>query len=154
MKTLWSILLAGAASLAMRAGVSAAETPEDATARIDFIKKQLVEAGWSSDQAAVILEQGPRWFPGQSADQIWRQRTTEQKSLVVVHADGGIELHGRVLSRDNFRVRMKGLAQTNPDYTVVLRGDENTPFQRIAEVLAVCQGAGVRNFALPASKSE
>ena len=44
---------------------------------------------------------------------------------------------------------MKTLADLNPEYAIILRGDENVPYKYVARVLGVCNGAGIMNVALP-----
>jgi len=49
---------------------------------------------------------------------------------------------------------MSTLAKINPDYAIILRGDENVPYKFVAKVLDVCRGAGIWNVAFPVSRSE
>ena len=50
--------------------------------------------------------------------------------------------------------RMATLAKINPDYAIILRGDENVPYKYVARVLGVCNGAGIWNVALPVNQPE
>jgi biopolymer transport protein ExbD len=76
------------------------------------------------------------------------------QTVVNIRADGGIVMNAKEISLDDFRDRVTALAKINPDYSIILRGDENTPYKNIARVLDVCHGAGIWNYALPVTKPE
>jgi len=76
------------------------------------------------------------------------------QTVVNIRADGTIVMNAKEISIEDFRDRVTALAQVNPDYSIILRGDENTPYRNIARVLDVCHGAGIWNYALPVSKPE
>jgi|GEM_PF-3950902 len=76
------------------------------------------------------------------------------KSAVQVHANGTLVMNSKEISLEVFRERVTALAKLNPDYAIILRGDDTTPYQYIARVLKTCNDAGIWNLALPVSKSE
>lgn len=76
------------------------------------------------------------------------------QTVVNVRADGTIVMNTKDITLEEFSEKVTALAKINPDYSIILRGDENTPYKYIAKVLDVCHGAGIWNYALPVSKSE
>ena len=44
--------------------------------------------------------------------------------------------------------RFSRVIQTNPDIEIIVRGDQNTSYQSIAELLSVLQSNGANNFSL------
>ncbi len=76
------------------------------------------------------------------------------QTVVNIRADGTIVMNAKEYPIDEFRDRMTELAGKNPDYSIILRGDENTPYKHIARVLDICHGAGIWNYSLPVSKPE
>ena len=78
----------------------------------------------------------------------------ENQTVVNIRANGQIVIHAREISEEDFRVRMAALAKLNPRYCIIVRGDENTPYQQITRVLELCLKAGLQDIALPAPKPE
>jgi biopolymer transport protein ExbD len=76
------------------------------------------------------------------------------QTVVNVRSDGTIVMNTKEISVEQFTEKVTALAQINPDYSIILRGDENTPYKFIARVLDICHGAGIWNYALPVSKPE
>ena len=59
-------------------------------------------------------------------------------------ADGEIIVSGRTISTDDLRVLIHEAVAANPDQKVTVRGDRNTPYANIINVLDVCKGAGLQ----------
>ncbi len=76
------------------------------------------------------------------------------QSVVNIKADGTIIMSAKDVSYDEFQTRMQDAARVNADYSIIIRGDKATPYEYIAKVLDICNGAGIWNIALPVSKSE
>ncbi|MCH8270234.1 MAG: biopolymer transporter ExbD [Planctomycetes bacterium] len=64
--------------------------------------------------------------------------------IINVGADGEIIVSGRTISADDLRVLIHEAVAANPDQKVTVRGDRNTPYANIINVLDVCKGAGLQ----------
>lgn len=71
------------------------------------------------------------------------------QTVLNLKEDGTMVMNTRPITFEELFDRMKALAQLNPDYAIILRGDENVPYKYVARVLGVCNGAGIWNVALP-----
>ncbi|MEK0451345.1 MAG: Biopolymer transport protein ExbD/TolR [Verrucomicrobiota bacterium] len=76
------------------------------------------------------------------------------QSVVNIRADGTIVMSAKEISYEDFQSRMNDAARVNPDYSIIIRGDKATPYEYVAKVLDICNGAGIWNIALPVAKSE
>lgn len=76
------------------------------------------------------------------------------QSVLNLKADGTMVMNTKPITYEDLGERMRALAEINPEYAIILRGDENVPFKYIARVLGVCNGAGISNVALPVSQPE
>ena len=83
-------------------------------------------------------------------------RSASRLALLVVNikADGEIVMSAKTVTYEDFQTRMQDAARSNPDYSIIIRGDKATPYEFIAKVLDICNGAGIWNIALPVSKAE
>ena len=64
--------------------------------------------------------------------------------IINVGAEGEIIVSGRTISADDLRVLIHEAVAANPDQKVTVRGDRNTPYANIINVLDVCKGAGLQ----------
>ena len=64
--------------------------------------------------------------------------------IINVGADGEIIVSGRTISADDLRVLIHEAVAANPDQKVTVRGDRNTLYANIINVLDVCKGAGLQ----------
>ncbi|MEI7820501.1 MAG: biopolymer transporter ExbD [Verrucomicrobiota bacterium] len=71
------------------------------------------------------------------------------QTVLNLKEDGTMVMNTKPINFDELAVKMKALADLNPDYAIILRGDENVPYKYVARVLGVCNGAGIWNVALP-----
>ncbi len=64
--------------------------------------------------------------------------------IVNVHADGSIEVAGRMVSREDLADMIRSAVSGNPEQKVSVRGDRNASYAAVAAVLDTCKGAGVQ----------
>ena len=64
--------------------------------------------------------------------------------IINVHADGAIEVAGKVISDEDLSAMIRSAVNGNPDQKVSVRGDRNASYASIAAVLDTCKGAGVQ----------
>ncbi len=64
--------------------------------------------------------------------------------IINVGAEGEIVVSGRTISADDLRVLVQEAVPANPDQKVTVRGDRDTPYANIINVLDVCKGAGLQ----------
>ncbi len=76
------------------------------------------------------------------------------QTVLNVNADGSMVMNTKPISYDELAAKMSALAEINPDYAIILRGDENVPYKFIARILGVCNGAGIWNVALPVNQPD
>jgi biopolymer transport protein ExbD len=76
------------------------------------------------------------------------------QTVLNLKADGSMVMNTKPVSYDELGDKMAILAKINPDYAIILRGDENVPYKYVARVLDVCRGAGIWNVAFPVSRPE
>jgi biopolymer transport protein ExbD len=76
------------------------------------------------------------------------------QTVVNVRSDGTLVMNAHEITPDEFREKVTALAKINPDYSIILRGDENTPYKFIARVMDICNGAGIWNLSMPVSQPE
>ena len=76
------------------------------------------------------------------------------QTVLNVNADGSMVMNTKPITFEELGDRMATLAKINPDYAIILRGDENVPYKYVARILGVCNGAGIWNVALPVNQPE
>ena len=76
------------------------------------------------------------------------------QTVLNLKADGSMVMNTKPVTYEELGQKMLTLAQINPDYAIILRGDENVAYKYVAKVLDVCRGAGIWNVAFPVSKPE
>jgi biopolymer transport protein ExbD len=76
------------------------------------------------------------------------------QTVLNLKADGTLVMNTKPVSYEELGDKMAALAQINPDYAIILRGDENVAYKYVARVLDVCRGAGIWNVAFPVSRAE
>ena len=76
--------------------------------------------------------------------------------IVNVRQDGSISVWGKNKTHTQLRQTLSAIAQQHENQPIRVRGDANTSFQRIVEVIDTCQKAGIWNisFATERPKAE
>ena len=76
------------------------------------------------------------------------------QTVLNLKEDGTMVMNTKPITFVDLSRRMADLAAINPDYAIILRGDENVPYKYVARVLGVCNGAGIWNVALPVNNPQ
>jgi len=74
--------------------------------------------------------------------------------ILNVRADGSIVMNRRTYTPEELQAALARIAEMYPDQAVVLRGDENTDYRFIVDVLDICRSANIWNVAFATSKPE
>ena len=75
-------------------------------------------------------------------------RPPPQPRTVVVFADGHVELDSRTVTLDELKGSLAAQQQTDPNTSVVVRGDASCEFQHIASAMAACRDAGISELGI------
>jgi biopolymer transport protein ExbD len=95
---------------------------------------------WDEDQFAVRVPEVSDAAPLTSAP--------EDLSLSII-APGKIEVAGTLHTLDSLTNTLKDARARYADQGVLVRGDAHLSYQDLADVLAACEAAGIRNVRLP-----
>jgi len=74
--------------------------------------------------------------------------------ILNVKADGEVVLNRRTLNREELKGTLEKIASLYPDQAVILRGDIDTRYEDIVDVLDVCRSADIWNVAFATSKPQ
>ncbi|HEX5104474.1 MAG TPA: biopolymer transporter ExbD [Pirellulaceae bacterium] len=73
---------------------------------------------------------------------------TPDKRNINVYRDGRIELDSQSVSLEQLTAALASAHQEYSDLGVVVRGDQQTPFQNVASVLTACRQAGITEMGI------
>ena len=76
------------------------------------------------------------------------------QTVLNIRADGAVVWNRDVVPQPELLRRLKGLAADFPDFAIIVRGDERTPYRFIVNVLDVCREANIWNVAFATGKVE
>ncbi|MFM8364654.1 MAG: ExbD/TolR family protein [Verrucomicrobiota bacterium] len=74
--------------------------------------------------------------------------------ILNVKADGTVVMNRRSLDSNALKEALAKIASLYPDQAVILRGDENTDYRHVVEVLDICRRANIWNVAFATSRPE
>lgn len=74
-----------------------------------------------------------------------KQRENLEK-IINIHADGRVVIDQQVLSLDEIEQKMGLLARVNKNQPIRLRGDKQTDYVHIVDIINRCSKAGIWNF--------
>jgi len=74
------------------------------------------------------------------------------QTVLNVKQDGKVVWNRKEVSLEELQPRLKDLARINPDYAIILRGDERASYKAIVSVLDICRDAGIWNVAFATDK--
>jgi biopolymer transport protein TolR len=73
---------------------------------------------------------------------------SHEQIVLVVRADGEVQLDGTPIPVDELVERLIPLFSTNPDRSVHVRADQIVPYGRVAEVMAAVQKSGAKKVGM------
>lgn len=76
------------------------------------------------------------------------------QTVLNVKRDGSVVWNQKPVPRAELVARLRELSNLFPDYAVILRGDEGTPYRNIMAVLDTCREARIWNVAFASSRTE
>jgi biopolymer transport protein ExbD len=74
--------------------------------------------------------------------------------ILNVKADGTVVMNRRSMDSNALKEALAKIAALYPDQAVILRGDENTDYRHVVEVLDICRRANIWNVAFATSRPE
>lgn len=74
--------------------------------------------------------------------------------IINIKLDGTLIVNGQELNLDQLMNNLANIVSVNKDQAVILRGDEEVPYQTVISVLDACQKAGIWNIAFATRKPE
>ncbi len=74
--------------------------------------------------------------------------------ILNVKADGTVVMNRRPMDSKALKEALAKIASLYPDQAVILRGDENTDYRHVVEVLDICRRANIWNVAFATSRPE
>jgi biopolymer transport protein ExbD len=89
-----------------------------------------------------------------TADNAKESNPVVNQTVLNVKSDGTVILNQKPVPLADLQVKLKELSGLFPDYAIIVRGDERTPFRFIAAVLDTCRAANIWNVAFATAKVE
>lgn len=74
--------------------------------------------------------------------------------IINVKTNGTVVMNRRQMNPAELQDTLQKIASLYPDQAVILRGDENTDYRHVVEVLDICRRANIWNVAFATSRPE
>ena len=74
--------------------------------------------------------------------------------IINVKTNGAVVMNRRQMNPTELQDTLQKIASLYPDQAVILRGDENTDYRHVVEVLDICRRANIWNVAFATSRPE
>jgi len=74
--------------------------------------------------------------------------------IINVKTNGTVVMNRRQMNPTELQDTLQKIASLYPDQAVILRGDENTDYRHVVEVLDICRRANIWNVAFATSRPE
>jgi biopolymer transport protein ExbD len=74
--------------------------------------------------------------------------------IINVKTNGSVVINRRQMNTTELQDTLQKIASLYPDQAVILRGDENTDYRHVVEVLDICRRANIWNVAFATSRPE
>jgi biopolymer transport protein ExbD len=81
-------------------------------------------------------------------------RSAVGEVILNVKANGVVVMNRRTMNSNELQETLQKIASLYPDQAVILRGDENTDYRHVVEVLDICRRANIWNVAFATSRPE
>lgn len=88
-----------------------------------------------------------------STDSKERQSRTYNEIIINVREDGSTRINGELISPEALYSKVGNIVRVNRNQPFRLRGDANTEFQHIVNVMDICTRAGVWNVSFATEKA-
>jgi biopolymer transport protein ExbD len=79
---------------------------------------------------------------------------TDGEIILNVRRDGALVLEGKGITEEDLLGRLTMIAEHHKDVAVILRGDRQTSYEHIVNVLDLCRQAGIWNVAFATDRPE
>jgi biopolymer transport protein ExbD len=89
-----------------------------------------------------------------SAENAKESNPALNQNVLNVKVDGSVVWNRKTVGLPELESRLRELAELFPDYAIIVRGDEQTPYRNIVAVLDTCRAANIWNVAFATAKSE
>jgi biopolymer transport protein ExbD len=89
-----------------------------------------------------------------SAQNAQESASVVNQTVLNVRTDGTVVWNNKTVPRLELLMRLKGLADLYPDYSIIVRGDEHAEYRYISAVLDTCREANIYNVAFATRKAE
>ena len=76
------------------------------------------------------------------------------QTVLNIRQDGTVVWNRKVVSQAELLSRLRELAGQFPDFAIIVRGDERTPYRFLINVLDICRDANIWNVAFATGKVE
>ena len=76
------------------------------------------------------------------------------QTVLNIRQDGTVVWNRKVVSQPELLSRLRELAGEFPDFAIIVRGDERTPYRFLINVLDICRDANIWNVAFATGKVE
>ena len=76
------------------------------------------------------------------------------QTVLNIRQDGTVVWNRKVVSQAELLSRLRELAGEFPDFAIIVRGDERTPYRFLINVLDICRDANIWNVAFATGKVE
>lgn len=80
---------------------------------------------------------------------------TDEDQLVLSISEGPVyHINDTKLDREELKVKLKAIAEANPDQSVFVRADGRLPYEEVLQLLAVAKAAGIAKVGLVTAPGE
>lgn len=74
--------------------------------------------------------------------------------IINVKKEGSVVINSEIITKESLLEKLTRISEVHQDQAVILRGDKETNYNNIIEVLDTCQQAGIWNVAFATAQTE